>query len=93
VIGTVRIDGQGGFTMTQSAFSNNAVQRATSRGTYTVGQDCSMTLKFDTTTSGASSSNFTAPNTFRVQMVDSKTGELSMTTDANNTLTGTFIAQ
>ncbi|MEO8592674.1 MAG: hypothetical protein ABI759_05100 [Candidatus Solibacter sp.] len=78
--------------MTHTAFNNSQVQRATSRGTYTVGQDCSMTLKFDTSAAGANSS-FTAPTALRVQMVDSQMGQLSITTDQNNTLTGTFIAQ
>ena len=92
-IGTLRIDGVGTFTMTQNSYNNSAVQRATSRGTYTVGQDCSLGLKFDTTTPGASSTNFVAPASFRVQMIDSANGFLSVQTEAGNTLTGSVVAQ
>jgi len=103
MVGTVRLDGNGNFTMTQSVFSTSnsssnssstpSLQRATATGTYTIGQDCSLVLKFATST-GSNSSNFTAPTSFRVQMVDSSTGQLSIQTDANTSiLTGIFTAQ
>jgi len=78
--------------MTQSTFSGTAVQRSTSAGTYTVGQDCSLNLKFSSA-AGANSSNFTAPMSFRVLMTDSTTGEVSVQTDSTNTLTGMIRAQ
>lgn len=78
--------------MTQSIFSGSSVQRTTSTGTYTVGQDCSLSLKFSTQI-GANSNNFTAPTSFRVLMVDSTTGQLSLQTDPSTTLSGLFTAQ
>jgi len=79
--------------MTQSAYNNSAVTRSTSAGSYTVGQDCSLVLRFDNSLPGGTSSNFVAPASFRVQMVDSMTGQLSIQTEPGNTVTGTFIAQ
>jgi hypothetical protein len=57
-----------------------------------VGQDCSLSLKF-ATAPGASSTNFTAPVSFRILMVDSMMGQLSVQPDATTTLTGSFTAQ
>jgi len=79
--------------LTQSAFNNNAVTRSNGAGSYTVGQDCSLVLKFDNALPNSTSSNFVAPASFRVQMVDSNSGLLSIQTEAGNTLTGTFMAQ
>jgi len=79
--------------MTQSAYTNGAVQRTTATGTYTVGNDCSLTLKFNSGAGSGNSSNFVAPVSFRVQMVDSVNGQLSLQTEAGNTITGSFTAQ
>jgi len=89
-IGTLSIDGAGNFSMTQSAYSSSPVQRSTANGTYTVGQDCSLVLKFNTS---GNSSNFVPPASFRVQMVDSSNGLLSFKADSGDTLTGSFTAQ
>jgi len=85
------LDGAGGFTLTQSTYSGTSVQRGNSAGTYAVGQDCSLTLTFSS--SAGSSSNFTAPRSFKVLMIDPTTGRLAVQTDANTTLTGLFTAQ
>jgi len=79
--------------MTQSAFNNSAVTRSTASGSYTVGQDCSLTLSFGSALPNSTSSNFVAPTSFRVLMTDSNTGQLSLQTEAGNTLTGSFVAQ
>ena len=79
--------------MTQTAYSNGTVTRSTGAGSYTAGQDCSLVLRFDNSNPGGTSANFVAPTTFRVQMVDSVNGQLSVQTEAGNTLTGTFVAQ
>jgi hypothetical protein len=91
--GTLSLSGSGAFTMAQSLVTSAGVQRSTSSGSYTVGGDCSVTLKFDTTTPGASSTGFVAPTSFRALMVDATTGMLIIQPDANTSLAGTLIAQ
>ena len=91
-VGTVVTNGAGGFNFAQSLYTADGVQRSTSSGTYSVGADCSLSLKFSTA-AGASSSGFVVPASFRVLMVDATTGLLSVQPDTNTTLTGTLIAQ
>jgi len=79
--------------MTQSAYNNGSAQRSTAAGTYTVGQDCSLVLKFNSGSGSGTSSSFVAPVSFRVQMVDSVNGQLAIQTEPGNTITGSFTAQ
>jgi hypothetical protein len=51
-----------------------------------------VSLKFSTT-AGANSSNFVAPSSLRVLMVNSSSGLLALQPDSNTTLTGTLSAQ
>ncbi|HJZ97437.1 MAG TPA: hypothetical protein VKE70_13095 [Candidatus Solibacter sp.] len=92
VIGVINVDGKGQFNLSESIYKTGGVVRSTASGTYTVGADCSVSLKFSTA-AGANSSNFVAPSSFRALMVNSATGLLAIQPDANTTLTGTLSAQ
>jgi hypothetical protein len=91
-VGIINVNGNGNFTMSESVYKNGGVTRSTAIGTYTVGTDCSVSLKFSTT-AGANSSNFVAPSSLRVLMVNSSSGLLALQPDSNTTLTGTLSAQ
>ncbi|MCU1234259.1 MAG: hypothetical protein JWP63_2226 [Candidatus Solibacter sp.] len=91
-VGAFTLNGNGGFAMTQSLLTATGVQRSTSIGTYTLSGDCTLTLSFATAT-GSNSTNFVAPSSFRVLMVDSTSGLLTVQPDANTTLTGTVDSQ
>jgi hypothetical protein len=55
-VGTISLNGNGGFTLTEWAFASGASTKATSTGTYTVGLNCSLQLTFSpssTPTTGA----------------------------------------
>jgi hypothetical protein len=91
-IGSLSLNGSGMFTMSQSLYNASGIQRSTSSGTYTVGGDCSVSLSFSSAT-GASSSNFVAPTSFKLLMIDATTGFISTQPDSTTTLTGTLIAQ
>jgi hypothetical protein len=90
--GTVSLSGSGTFTMAQSLYNATGLQRSTSSGTYTVGADCSVSLKFGTT-SDAASANFVAPTSFRFLMLDATNGLLAVQPDSSTTVTGTLVAQ
>jgi len=92
IVGVLNVNGNGSFNITQSTYKSGGVVRSTAQGTYTVGADCSVALKFSTT-AGANSSNFVAPSAFRVLMVSSSTGQLAIQPDSSTTLTGTLSAQ
>jgi hypothetical protein len=51
-LGSVSLNGIGGFTMTQTVVSGGAVQRVSSAGTYSVTPDCSLRLSFAAPASG-----------------------------------------
>jgi hypothetical protein len=92
VAGNLTLDGSGNFSIAETLSNGSGIARYTATGTYTVGADCSVTLKFSTTT-GANSTNFVAPTSFRFLMVDPTTGLLAVQPDANTTITGVLIAQ
>jgi hypothetical protein len=92
IVGVLNVNGNGSFNLSQSTYKAGGVVRSTAQGTYTVGADCSVSLKFSTT-AGANSSNFAAPSSFRVLMVNSSSGQLAIQPDSSTTLTGTLSAQ
>src|SRR5439155_20186166 len=49
VIGSLSVTGNGQFTLNQSLYNSDGIQRSTASGTYTVGIDCGLTLRFSTT--------------------------------------------
>jgi hypothetical protein len=88
--GSLSLDGIGNFTLAESLVTSAGPQKSTAAGTYTIGGDCSVTLKFNTT---GNSSNFTTPTSFRILMLDPATGMVALQPDANSTLTGTLTGQ
>jgi hypothetical protein len=87
--GTLTLDGIGNFNLAQSLVTSAGAQKSTASGTYTVGGDCSVTLKFNS--SGTSS--FVIPASFKLLMTDSSSGAVAVQPDSTNTVTGTAIAQ
>jgi hypothetical protein len=92
MVGVLNVNGNGSFNLSESIYKTGGVVRSTAQGTYSVGADCSVTLKFSTT-AGANSSNFAAPSSFRVLMTNSSAGLLAIQPDSDTTLTGTLSAQ
>jgi hypothetical protein len=90
--GTLNLNGSGSFTMAETLVTASGAARSTSTGSYTVGADCSVNLTFSTA-SGANSTSFVAPNSFRFLMTDASSGLLSVQPDSATTLTGTLSAQ
>jgi hypothetical protein len=92
VVGLLNVSGNGQFSLSESLYKTGGVVRSTATGTYTVGADCSVSLKFSTL-AGANSSNFVAPSSLRILMVNSSSGMLAIQPDSNTMLTGTLSAQ
>jgi hypothetical protein len=92
IVGVLNVNGNGYFNLSQSTYKSGGVVRSSAQGTYTVGADCSVNLKFSTL-AGANSSNFVTPSSFRVLMTNSSTGLLAIQPDSTTTLTGTLSAQ
>jgi hypothetical protein len=87
--GTLALDGIGNFNLAQSLVTSAGPQKSTASGTYTVGGDCSVTLKFNST----GNSSFVIPASFKILMIDSSTGMVAVQPDSTNTLTGTLTGQ
>lgn len=85
ILGSMSLNGNGSFNMSQTVYKASGVARSTAAGTYSVGADCGVTFKF---TPAAN-----APASFRVMMVNSASGLLAIQPDANTTLTGAFTVQ
>jgi|SRR5579872_4523245 len=67
LVGTISLDGNGGFTMTSWSTSTSgkaAVSQANRSGSYTIATDCSISLSFNTSSSGGSTGSVSAPLTF-----------------------------
>ena len=91
-IGAFTLNGTGAFTMSESLFTSTGTARSTSSGTYTVGGDCSLSLSFNTT-AGSNSTNFVAPSSLKILMVDASNGLITLQPDASTILTGTITSQ
>ena len=87
--GTLALDGIGNFNLAQSLVTSAGAQKSTASGTYTVGGDCSVTLKFNST----GNSSFVIPASFKILMIDSNTGMVAVQPTATDTLTGTLTGQ
>jgi hypothetical protein len=88
-VGSLALDGIGNFNLAQSLVTSAGAQKSTASGTYTVGGDCSVTLKFNS----PSNSSFVIPASFKILMIDSTTGMLALQPDSTSTLTGTLVGQ
>ena len=99
-IGTITLDGQGGFALTQWAYTNGATRKITSSGAYAIGSDCSLKLTFAQTTgttSGGTTGAVSAPSMFRGLLVGGANGALNGVVveqvDANTIGMGDLITQ
>ena len=90
-IGTINTDGNGSFMMSQSVYQNGTVTRSTAQGSYTVGNDCSLQLKFAPQI--GSSSGAATPALLRGLVLNSAGGALIMQADSTDVVSGAFIAQ
>lgn len=79
-----------GFSVTEWSYQNGTVQPLTAAGTYTVGNNCSLQLTFNSSSTGA---GFVAPAAFNGIMVNTNSGLISLQTSNNTVVTGQFIAQ
>jgi hypothetical protein len=91
-VGSISIDGNGNFVLSQTVYQNGALSRNTAQGTYTVGVDCSLQLKFNTG-SGASTGGFTPPVLLRGLVLNNTSGSLAIQPTATDAITGTFTNQ
>jgi hypothetical protein len=87
-LGTISIDGNGNFSLSQTVYQNGVVQRNAASGTYSVGVDCSLQLQFNTPTAG-----FTPPALFRGLMLSNNSGSLAIQPNSTDSLTGTIVIQ
>lgn len=91
-IGTISIDGNGSFVLTQTVFQNGTLQRTTATGTYSVGVNCTLDLKFNTS-AGAATGGFTPPALFKGLVANNNGGSLVVQPNGTDSLTGTFVNQ
>jgi hypothetical protein len=92
-IGSLTLDGQGDFTMTEWVLSNGAIKTVTAAGTYAVSGDCTIKLTFDA--KSLSSANASFLQVFRGFLVSGDTGLIVVQTDTNpvDMVPGQFIVQ
>lgn len=91
-VGSISLDGQGGFTLRQWSASSGTVQTVNANGTYTIGQDCSIRFTFVTPAGGTTPTNL--PANFRALLVNKSSGVLSVQPAASgDSLTGVFVNQ
>ena len=106
LIGSISLDGNGGFTMmtwsTSTANSKKAVAAAARSGTYTIGTDCSISLSFSRAENGGSTGSVATPLTFFKGLLPSAsngnantsaTGLITVQTGDGTALTGVVIPQ
>ncbi len=92
-IGSVTLDGQGGFAMQEWLYQNGATTTVNLTGTYTVGTDCSLSLTFTPTSGGTATASITAPVSFTGGLMMATTGLITVQSAALSTATGPFISQ
>ena len=77
-IGSLTLDGQGGFTLRQWAYSTSGFRQTASTGTYSIASDCSLRLTFSTTTAaGGTTGSVSAPMSFRGLLISGPNGQLN----------------
>ena len=92
-IGTLFLDGMNNFVLTEWVASNGSVKTASSTGTYTLGNDCSIKLKFSSSAAGGttgSASNLGA--SFNGLLVTNSSGLISIMPDKSASDTVTAVA-
>ena len=91
-VGTLSIDGNGNFNLSQTVFRNGTLQRSTASGTYSVDTNCNLSLTFNNSP-GASTGGFTPPTLFKGLVLNNTGGSLVIQPSSNDLLTGTFVNQ
>jgi hypothetical protein len=94
-VGTLSLDGQGGFVLNEWVYANGSVQRAAVGGTYSIGGDCALVLTFAPSGAATTGAVASLPASLRGQFVSGSTGLIIVQTDQNpaDMVPGTFIAQ
>ena len=94
-IGVLRVDGQGGFALSETSAAGGSVQRVTSSGTYTLGTNCAIQLTFTpgvATVNGTANSSFVPAVNF-TGLLSTTAGVLSVEPGQGTNLTGSLIPQ
>jgi hypothetical protein len=92
-VGSLQLNGQGGFTLQEWVYQNGIITAATLSGTYTVAQDCSISLTVTPPSStGGPTTAVTVPVTFQAGLVNG-TGLLTVLPNAFTTINGNFFVQ
>jgi hypothetical protein len=84
-VGVINADGNGSFTVTESIAGSGSSGWRASTGSYTVGDDCSVSLTFDSTT--------TSNTTLAIQGTLNRTALFSIETRSGIPATGSFSMQ
>jgi hypothetical protein len=97
-IGTISLDGAGGFTLRQWSYTTSGFKQTTSAGNYTIGADCSLHLTFAATTAaGGTTGSVSSPTMFSGLLVSAPSGQLNGVVveqvDANTIGMGDLISQ
>jgi hypothetical protein len=103
-VGQIALSNDGSFTLTEWVYSNGKAQQVTANGTYTVGQDCTLSLTFTQTPGTGTGVTFQAPASFRGTLnttaststggtVNFATGSLIIQPQSVTTAIGRFVSQ
>ena len=97
-IGTITLDGQGGFALRQWAYTDAGFKQTASVGAYSIGADCSLRLTFaNTTGAGGTTGSVSSPMSFRGLLVSGPSGQVNGVVveqvDANTLGMGDLISQ
>ncbi len=77
-IGSITLDGQGGFTLKQWTYSNAGFKQMSSTGSYTIGSDCSLRLSFaNANGSGGTTGSASSPMSFSGLLISGPNGEVN----------------
>jgi len=92
-IGTLTLDGTGGFSLSEWTYSSGSVKPVSATGTYTVGNACNLQLTITQPSSGTTGT--TLPMSFQGLLVSGSSGLLVLQPDstATDVITGQLIGQ
>jgi hypothetical protein len=90
VLGTINVDGNGGFAMSAWVYNGSSVKQVTGVGSYSIGTDCSLKLSFN-----AALTSGTGLPSIKSLLLNGSSGGLAVQADSStsNIITGQFVAQ
>jgi hypothetical protein len=93
-LGSITLDGQGTFSLSEWLFASGSLKPVKATGTYTFGMNCNLKLTFDAST-GATTGSASAPAAVQGILVSGSSGLLVFQTDQVMTdiVTGQLIGQ